>query len=71
MQKHDDKGLWKERFSVYIWLIWKWRNDEVFNGKVVSLNMKVFLADSYTRECVFAFSNNVIMSLRRGNPGMT
>ena len=46
---HGNKGPWKETFVVCLWLIWRWRNDVIFNGKEISLNHKVTLLHIFRR----------------------
>ena len=57
---HGNKGPWKESFALCLWLIWRWRNDVIFNGKEISMNRKVAWIASYIQEIMSAFSNQAI-----------
>lgn len=39
-------GAWKENFAAYLWLIWKWRSDEVYNNNETSMSTKESVAPS-------------------------
>ena len=37
-----DQEPWKEIFVIYLWWIWRWRNEEIFKGNEVTLERKSF-----------------------------
>ena len=57
---HGNKGPWKESFALCLWLIWRWRNNVIFNGKEISMNRKAAWIASYIQEIMSAFSNQAI-----------
>ena len=58
MQTEDP---WKERFSIHLWLVWKWRNDRIFRNQEPGLEKKLFQAPVLHKEVKAAMSNNYIV----------
>ena len=56
----SDHEPWKDRFSIYLWLIWKWRTDEIFNNNRILLHIKVSIASSYYHEVRSTLTNETI-----------
>ena len=55
--------------SVNLWLMWKWRNNDVFNGTEESLARKFQLIQHYTSEFLAGFSTQGTAVARRRMPG--
>lgn len=53
---------WQNMFAVAIWWIWKWRNDFVFKGKKMDINMKIQWIKVQYRDIMTAFSTRKVIS---------
>ena len=45
-----DPGAWKEYFVVTVWWIWRWRNEGIFNDKMITVRDKVGTIQRYMKE---------------------
>ncbi|XP_038687586.1 uncharacterized protein LOC119986972 [Tripterygium wilfordii] len=50
---------WAAMFAVILWCLWKWRNEYVFNDKVLSLAVKVEWFQLHMAEIERAFANQL------------
>ena len=66
----SDEGPWKDRFTVSMWCIWKWRNEEIFTNKTTNVERKVVVVRGSYREILSAFSNNEVVLGEPGGQGL-
>ena len=65
-----ERDTWKEKFATCLWWIWKWRNEEVFNANITSLEKKVHVVNTYTHEAAATFATQAIAMGVIGRPGL-
>ena len=46
---------WKEQFAISLWWLWRWRNDQNFDNKVVLVERKISLVHGYCKDVQSAF----------------
>ncbi|XP_019178992.1 PREDICTED: uncharacterized protein LOC109174182 [Ipomoea nil] len=49
---------WPEQFACRIWWLWRWRNDELFNGNILLVEQKISWLRRYDNEVAGAFGRN-------------
>ena len=55
LRSRSGDDAWKERFSICLWWIWKWRNEQVFNYESISMERKVVAIHAYNNEIAITF----------------
>ena len=46
---------WKDKFSISLWWLWRWRNDRIFGHKVISIERKISLFHGYCKDVQSVF----------------
>lgn len=54
------RGTWQERFVVYLWWIWRWRNEENFSHTTPTMERKSDIMRLKIQEITTTFSNEDI-----------
>lgn len=47
---------WSETWAITVWLLWKWRNGEIFRGELIPLAMKMEMIQRSVVDTAFAWS---------------
>ena len=52
---------WREFFAIWLWCLWRWRNDLTFHNKMSTMEAKIFSVQSYVKEIRTTFSVQSVM----------
>ena len=51
----EEEVVWKDKFAISFWWLWRWRNDIIFGNNVVSVERKISLVHGYCKDVQSAF----------------